>query len=95
LRQDKNENFISSTTITDNFIDTQYKEKARIKMDDDHIHANTENCIIDMTAQTIVEKNSTSTIRIDGGTISFTAGSGATIVMDSSITMNGSTINLN
>jgi hypothetical protein len=59
--------FISSVIMDDDMVETKYKEKATVLMDEDHIRAYTEKCSFDMTRANIVATNGKDTIRaIDG-----------------------------
>ncbi|MDR2952569.1 MAG: hypothetical protein LBU82_04920 [Treponema sp.] len=65
LHKDKfNGKFISQILMTDDKIETKYKEKAKITLEDDHITAKTEKCTADMTKDVITVKNSKSTLKL-------------------------------
>jgi hypothetical protein len=55
-------------------IKVKYKEKAQVLMEDDHIKANTEKCVIDMTADIAKMNNSQLTLKLNAAKASIKNG---------------------
>jgi hypothetical protein len=56
---------ISSAVMEDADITVKYKQKCRVKMEDDHLVANTQKCTVDMTADVVITKNSQITAKLN------------------------------
>jgi hypothetical protein len=56
---------ISSAVMKDADITVKYKKKCQVKMEDDHLTANTEKCTVDMTADVVIAKNSQITAKLN------------------------------
>jgi len=65
---------ISQVLMTDDKIETIYKKKAKVTMEDDHITAKTDKCSIEMTADVLTAKNSRTTIKLNGDKASLNNG---------------------
>jgi hypothetical protein len=66
---------ISSAVMEDADITVKYKQKCQVKMEDDHLVANTEKCTVDMTADVITAKNSQITAKLNSSKASVKNGS--------------------
>jgi len=65
---------ISQVLMTDDKIETVYKKKAKVIMEDDHVTAKTDKCSIEMTADVLTAKNSKTTIKLNGAKASLNNG---------------------
>jgi hypothetical protein len=72
---------VGTVTMKDDSIEARFKEKAAVKMEDDHIKANTENCILDMAGTKASLDNGTSNAELDAGKITLDNG-GDKIIAD-------------
>jgi hypothetical protein len=66
---------ISSAIMEDADITVKYKEKCQVKMEDDHLTANTEKCTVEMAADVLMAKNSQTTVKLNGDKTSLKNGS--------------------
>jgi len=65
---------ISQVLMTDDKIETVYKEKAKVTMEDDHITSETEKCKVEMKADVLTAKNSKTTVKLNGDKASLNNG---------------------
>jgi len=70
---------ISQVLITDDKIETQYKKKAKVVMEDDHITAKTNKCTAELTGEKISLNNGKDTIKADSGNVEVDASTKAII----------------
>jgi hypothetical protein len=66
---------IGRVKMDDDKIETTYKEKAKVTMEDDHIVAKSEKCKVDMKAEVIELNNGKSTVKLNGDKTSIKNGS--------------------
>ena len=66
---------ISQVLMTDDKIETIYKKKAKVTMEDDHITSETEKCKVEMSADVLTAKNSQTTVKLNGDKASVKNGS--------------------
>jgi hypothetical protein len=66
----KGDTQIAKTTINDSKVETLFKEKATVLMEDDHIQAKTEKCTFDIKGDVAELKNSQSAIKANAGKVS-------------------------
>jgi hypothetical protein len=57
---------ISIAVMEDADITVKYKEKCQVKMEDDHLTANTEKCMVEMAADVLTAKNSQLAMKMNG-----------------------------
>jgi len=67
---------ISQVLMTDDKIETTYKEKAKLLIENDHIAAKTEKCSLEMTGDKITAKNSKNTLELNDAVSLITSGNG-------------------
>lgn len=65
---------ISQVLMTDDKIETIYKKKAKVTMEDDHITSETEKCKVEMKADILTAKNSKTTVKLNGDKASLNNG---------------------
>jgi len=70
---------ISQVLMTDEKIETVYKKKAKVTMEDDHITVKTEKCTAEMTGEKISLTNGKDKIIANGGNVEVDASTKATI----------------
>jgi hypothetical protein len=61
---------IISAIMEDVDVTVKYKQKCQVKMEDDHLNANTEKCTVDMTADVVMAKNSQLTMKLNAAKFS-------------------------
>ena len=66
---------ISQILMTDDKIETVYKKKAKVTMEDDHITSETEKCKVEMKADELIAKNSKVTVKLKDNKASVNNGS--------------------
>ena len=75
LHKDKHDgDLISQVLMTDDKVETVYKKKAKVIMEDDHITAKTDKCAMEMNADILTAKNSKTTIKLNGDKASLNNG---------------------
>jgi hypothetical protein len=72
---------VGAVTMKNDSIEAKFKEKADVKMENDRIKANTENCTLDMTGTKAFLNNGTSNAELDAGKITLDNG-GDKIIAD-------------
>jgi len=65
---------ISQVLMTDDKVETIFKKKAKVTMEDDHITSETEKCKVEMKADVLTAKNSKTTIKLNGDKASLNNG---------------------
>jgi hypothetical protein len=63
-----------TVAMKDDSIEVKFKEKADVKMEDDHINLNTEKCSVDMAGDVLITKNSKTTIKLNADKASLNNG---------------------
>jgi hypothetical protein len=70
---------VGTVSMKDGSIEVAFNEKAKFKMEDDHIKASTENCVFDMGGTKASISNGTSNASLDGGNVQVEGGTKLTI----------------
>jgi hypothetical protein len=67
---------VSQVLMTDDKVEALYKEKAKVVLEEDHIKASTEKCLVDLSGDKISLTNSKNTVELNDAMKVSTSGSG-------------------